>query len=122
MKGYICRCRELDSLIHISCERSLGEAPYYLSGFKLRLDIIGRKKIISFIIITTYVKISFGRRLWLSIKGCFGKIKMLLRPDYIPHTVEAELREDLFLEFQDILSRICELKVDEYTLIPSVAV
>ena len=124
-KGYICKCRELDSLIHISCERSLGEAPYYLSGFKLRLDIIGRKnaqdhKVRNLILITVYVKISFGRRLWLSIEWCFGKIKMLREPDYIPRTVEAELREDLYLELQDVLSRICNM--DKYTLIPSATV
>jgi len=126
-EGYICKCKDLDSTIHVSCERNLGEAPYYLNGFKLRLDIIGRKNaqdhmVLNLILITVYVKISFGRRVLLSIKGSFSKIKMLQKLGYIPRTVEAELREDLYLEFREALSRICRIVIDKYTLVPSAVV
>jgi len=126
-EGYICKCKDLDSTIHIFCERDLSETPYYLDGFKLRLDIIGRKNaqsnmVLNLILITIYVKISFSKRVCLSIKGFFESMKMSQKLNYIPRTVEAELREDFYLEFRELLSRICSIVINKYILTPSVVV
>ena len=106
----------------ISCLYDLSRDPYKLKAFKLRLDLIPIPRAPYRILLNVYTRDGFIKLLWVSLslyfESLYCKIKKLYyKPELVPRTLTAELREDIYLILEKVL-----LKLSSENLVPEIAV